>query len=170
MSSPLVEADLVQRLGDRLEPIPRSPFWYPSSGMAFLGQVNGTNFRMYPRGFGRNSWRWTYTGSVVADGEHSRLTGRLGPPRILLVFSVIWLGLVAAFIAVGIVGLIHALVIGGAVIGPLVFTSGPFVMLAFFVVMSNTGWKSAGREWVSMEKWLRATVQATPVEIAAADR
>lgn len=138
--------------------------------MAYLGRVSGATFRMYPRGLGRNSWRWVYSGSVVADGEHSRLTGTLGPPRILLVFSAVWLGFVAAFVVVGIAGMIRALISGGSAIGPIILTLGPFAMLGFFVTVSNTGWKSAGREWISMEKWLRATVQATPVEVATTER
>jgi hypothetical protein len=162
MTSPLTGAELVERLSARLEPIPRSPFWYPRSGMAYLGRVVGDSFRMYPRGLGRNSWRWVYTGSVDSDAGTARLTGALGPPRLLLIFSALWVGLVVAFVVVGAWGLIHRLSDGGAVIGPLIATLAPFVMLAFFVAVSNTGWKSAGREWASMEKWLKATVQATP--------
>jgi hypothetical protein len=168
MSTPLAAVDLVERLGSRLDPIPRSPFWYPPAGMAYLGRFSGASFRMYPRGLGRNSWRWVYTGSVVSDGDGARLTGTLGPPRVLLAFSALWVGVVVAFIVVGVVGLIHDLLTSGAVVGPLIFTFGPFVMLAFFVVVSNTGWKSAGREWASMEKWLKATVQATPLKSAPA--
>jgi hypothetical protein len=76
--------------------------------------------------------------------------------------SALWIGVVAAFIVVGVVGLVHGLSSSDAVTGPLIAILGPFVMLGFFVVVSNTGWKSAGREWAAMEKWLKATVQATP--------
>jgi len=74
-------------------------------------------------------------GSVVSDGDGSRLTGTLGPSVGLLMFSVVWVGLVVAFAAVGLVGLIHGLLAGDAVLTRLLLSLGPFVMRAFFVVM-----------------------------------
>lgn len=161
--SPLPPAAVLDRLGARLQPVPRSPFWYPKAGLAHIGAVNGDRFRIYVRGLGRNAWRWVYVGSADTDGEGTRLSGELGPPPWLLVAVALWVAVVAGLTVVAVIELVQRVADGGAVTSALVVALGPVVMMALFVAVSNAGWRKAGEEWTSMEQWLEVTVQARPV-------
>ncbi|HTW97602.1 MAG TPA: hypothetical protein VMD59_02435 [Acidimicrobiales bacterium] len=146
---------VASKLSQNLAPVRQFSLGVLSPRSAFQGTVSGWSVRLVAAGETRNSWCYEFLGGItVGGGPGCWLTGTLGPPSFVRVFSTLWLGFVSLFFVGGSIGFVSdAVTSHGFALLPFVLI--PAFMLCGFVVVTETASRSAAKEWDRMEQWLR---------------
>jgi hypothetical protein len=151
--SPLTPAEVVQRLNQNLTAESRFATGYlgsvgplPDASMCWPVRLS------YGRSY-YSSWRMIFQGSICASDSGTSLAGTLGPIDIVYGSSLLWLGFVAVFFTIGLIGLISDVATGhGLTYLPLVLV--PLVMLAAFFVITGVASGFALGDWNRVDRWL----------------
>lgn len=152
--TPLDAYETASKLSQNLAPLRQFSLGVLSPASQFRGSVSGWSLRLVATGQMRNSWRYEFLGGISVSGAGCWLTGTVGPPGFIPVFSAMWFGFVSLFFIGGSIGFLSDAVTGHG-FGLLPFVLIPGVMLVGFMVLTEFAARSAAKEWEQTEQWLR---------------
>jgi hypothetical protein len=126
-----------------------------------LGRIGDTQVVLFGRQAGRNTWSWTFRGTIKPSSG-AQLSGTVGAPRGSMVFAAVWCLLCVAFFVPLLVAALVAVADHGATGVHLLGVLGAFVPLGFlaaYVGLASVATKDAARRWGDVDALLQGWLE-----------
>ena len=110
----------------------------------------------------QNGWRPSFRGKLAPHGAATQLVGKMGVPTAVKIFSAVWLGGVACFFVIGLVGSLDELARGRVADagGWFVFTAATLGFASFFMGLTWLAGRSGKKDEAYLRQWLQDQLQS----------